>query len=48
MAFGFRRKRNTLIASIVLLVFFVSTVSARSKAVDQLSIPEIEDELQVS
>jgi hypothetical protein len=47
MALGFRGKRSFLIASFALLVFFITSVSAKSKAVSQLSVHEIEEELQV-
>jgi hypothetical protein len=48
MAFGFRRKSNTYICLIVLTLLYLGTVSARGKAADQLTVPEIEDELQVT
>jgi hypothetical protein len=47
MAFGFRRKPSTWICLAAITFFYLSTVSARGKAADQLTVPEIEDELQV-
>jgi hypothetical protein len=47
MAFGFKRKASPFVWILALAVFCISAVSARSKAVDQLSVAKIEDELQV-